>query len=149
MKPCLGSDEEPRPTPERSALMARVRQKNTKPEMIVRRIAHRLGLRFRLHRRDLPGTPDLVFPKLRKVVFVHGCFWHRHPGCRLSSTPKTRLAYWLPKFEANVERDQRKAAELTAAGWSVETIWECETRDLKRLTDRLRNLKDGSRHSGD
>lgn len=128
-------------TPERrSWLMSRIAQKNTKPELIVRRIAHGLGFRFRLHRRDLPGTPDLVFPRLRKAIFVHGCFWHRHPGCPLASMPKTRTDYWKPKFAANVERDRRKEAELTDAGWDVQTIWECETRNPERLTDRIRRL---------
>ncbi|WP_260987640.1 very short patch repair endonuclease [Roseomonas gilardii] len=117
--------------------MSRVAQKNTKPEMIVRRIAHALGFRFRLHRRDLPGTPDIVFPRLRKAVFVHGCFWHRHPGCRLASTPKSRPEFWEPKFLANVERDGRKAEQLHASGWDVEIVWECETRDPDRLAKRL------------
>ncbi len=125
-------------TPERrSWLMSRVAQKNTKPELIVRRIAHGLGYRFRLHRRDLPGTPDLVFPRLRLAVFVHGCFWHRHLGCRLASTPKSRPEFWEPKFTANVERDRRKEEQLQAVGWDVKTVWECETRDPARLTKRM------------
>ena len=128
-------------TPERrSWLMSRVAQKNTKPELIVRRIAHGLGYRFRLHRRDLPGTPDLTFPRLRKVVFVHGCFWHRHPGCRLASMPKSRPEFWEPKFIANVERDRRKEEQLRAAGWDVEIVWECETRNPETLTERLRRM---------
>ncbi len=128
-------------TPEkRSWLMSRVARRNTKPEMIVRRIAHGLGFRFRLHRRDLPGTPDLVFPKLRKAVFVHGCFWHRHAGCRLASMPKSRHDFWVPKFAANIERDRRKEEQLTAAGWIVETIWECETRDPSTLTKRITRM---------
>nr|WP_323873615.1 DNA mismatch endonuclease Vsr [Roseomonas mucosa] len=126
--------------------MSRVAQKNTKPEMIVRSLAHGLGYRFRLHRSDLPGTPDIVFPRLRKAIFVHGCFWHRHPGCRLASTPKSRPEFWEPKFRANVERDHRKEEQLRKAGWDVETIWECETRDPGRLMERLKaTLSEGEK----
>ncbi|MCJ2084301.1 very short patch repair endonuclease [Methylobacterium sp. J-090] len=120
--------------------MGRIKGKDTKPEMIVRRLAHRLGYRFRLHRRDLPGSPDLVFPSRRKVVFVHGCFWHRHPGCRRASTPSTRRTFWQAKFDRNVERDIRQEIELMAAGWEVLVIWECETRDLNRLNSALINF---------
>lgn len=114
---------------ERSANMARVRGKNTRPEMRVRRIAHRMGLRFRLHRKDLPGTPDLVFPKHRLAVFVQGCFWHRHPGCGRASTPSTRAEFWQAKFDANVKRDRRAQAELIARGWIVLVLWECELKN--------------------
>lgn len=124
--------------PARSALMSRIHGKNTKPELVVRRLAHALGYRFRLHRRDLPGSPDLVFPGRKKVVFVHGCFWHRHPGCRRATTPKTRMEFWLAKFARNVERDVRKEMELIAAGWEVLVIWECETRDPDVLAATLR-----------
>src|SRR5688572_7203379 len=103
--------------PARRALMARVRAKNSKPETAVRSAAHALGYRFRLHRRDLPGTPDLVFPSRRKVIFVHGCFWHRHPGCARTSSPKTRATYWEKKFQANVARDAARLAELRELGW--------------------------------
>src|SRR5256885_14520444 len=112
--------------PTRSALMARVRSKNSHPEMVVRRVAHALGYRFRLHRSNLPGTPDLVFPRIRKVILVHGCFWHRHPGCRRTTTPKTRGEYWATKFQENIERDARKEQALKALGWDVLVIWECE-----------------------
>ena len=112
----------------RSDLMANVRARDTAPELAVRRIAHRMGLRFRLHRRDLPGRPDLVFPKHRLVVFVHGCFWHRHDGCRYASTPKSRIAFWTEKFAANVARDARQETALRALGWRIVVIWECETR---------------------
>jgi DNA mismatch endonuclease (patch repair protein) len=105
--------------------------------MRVRRAAHAMGLRFRLHRKDLPGTPDLVFPKYKTVVFVHGCFWHRHPGCRKSSTPKSRLEYWQSKFDANVARDARAAIELRQLGWHVATIWECETKEIGDITSKL------------
>jgi len=116
----------------RSWLMSRVTAKDTKPEMVVRRIAHALGLRFRLYKGDLPGRPDLVFPKHRLAVFVHGCFWHRHEGCRLASTPKTHVEFWQAKFDANVARDKSATAQLTAAGWNVLVLWECETRDAAR-----------------
>jgi len=112
----------------RSWLMSRVKSGNTSPEMRVRRAAYALGLRFRLHRKDLPGRPDLVFPKHATVIFVHGCFWHRHPGCSKASTPKSRIEYWTRKFEANVARDKAVAQELQQLGWRVLTIWECETR---------------------
>lgn len=123
--------------PQRSALMARVRGKNSKPEITVRRMAHRLGYRFRLYRRDLPGTPDLVFPKLRKVIFVHGCFWHRHQGCSRTTTPKTRFEYWAEKFKRNMERDAAKQRQLEALGWDVLILWECETFDYDKLSERL------------
>lgn len=125
------------PSPSRSALMARVKQKNTKPELIVRRLLHSQGFRYRLHRRDLPGTPDLVFINKKKAIFVHGCFWHRHEGCSRCTTPKTRTPFWLEKFRANVERDRRKLAELSALGWSPLVIWECETTNPEHLVDRL------------
>lgn len=133
--------------PERSALMARVRGKNSKPELIVRRLAHALGYRFRLHRRNLPGTPDLVFPRLRKVIFVHGCFWHRHQGCQRATTPKTRAAYWQSKFAANIKRDALKEHQLKELGWNVLVVWECETFDPETLTARLAKFMSG-RHPG-
>lgn len=115
--------------PARSALMSRVRGGNTTPELVVRRIVHALGYRFRLHRRDLPGTPDIVLPRSRKIIFVHGCFWHRHPGCSRATTPRTRTAFWQRKFERNVERDRRNIAELQTLGWKILVVWECETCD--------------------
>lgn len=111
----------------RSQVMSRVRDKDTKPEMRVRKALHAAGLRYRLHRKDLPGRPDVVLPSRRTVVFVHGCFWHRHPGCPRCRTPKTRQEFWIPKLEANVERDRKASAALIEAGWRVRTIWECET----------------------
>lgn len=114
--------------------MSRVRGKDTTPELRVRRAAHSVGLRFRLHRKDLPGSPDMVFPRHKVAMFVHGCFWHRHPGCTKASNPKTRAEFWQDKFRSNVTRDERVAAELEKLGWRVVTIWECETKsaDLKR-----------------
>jgi DNA mismatch endonuclease (patch repair protein) len=115
---------------QRSALMARIRGKNTGPELAVRRLAHAWGFRFRLHRRDLPGKPDLVFPRLRKAVLVHGCFWHRHddPACRNAVAPKTRAQWWETKLSANVARDARHLKSLEDLGWEVLTLWECEIR---------------------
>lgn len=135
----VGAAEAP-PTSQRSALMGRVRGKNTSPEIAVRRAAHALGLRFRLHRRDLPGRPDLVFPKHRLAIFVHGCFWHRHEGCKRATIPKTRQDFWLGKFADNEARDQRVTALLRDAGWRVEIVWECETKDQEALLRRLRDL---------
>ncbi len=111
---------------DRSALMSRVRHHDTEPELRLRRELHALGLRFRLHRRDLPGTPDIVLPRYRAVVFVHGCFWHRHDGCRRATTPKSNVDMWLQKFAANVARDIRSQEALSAAGWRVYVVWECE-----------------------
>lgn len=118
--------------------MSRVRGKDTIPEMRVRRMAHALGLRYRLHRQDLPGKPDLTFAKHRVALFVHGCFWHRHPGCRKASDPKSREGYWQAKFAANVERDARVANELGRLGWRVVTVWECETKSPEQIEKRLR-----------
>jgi DNA mismatch endonuclease (patch repair protein) len=112
---------------ERSALMSRIRGTNTKPEILVRSALHRAGLRFRLHGRDLPGRPDIVLARHKVVVFVHGCFWHRH-GCALSGEPRTRRRFWREKFDRNVERDARNARALRRLGWRVLTVWECALR---------------------
>ncbi|MBZ9678694.1 DNA mismatch endonuclease Vsr [Mesorhizobium sp. ES1-1] len=117
----------------RSANMARIRSKNTEPEMRVRQVAHRFGYRFRLHRKDLPGKPDLVFPARRKVIFVHGCFWHRHDGCIDCSVPKSRQDYWEPKFERTKARDKESLQLLNEAGWSAMIIWDCETKTEAEL----------------
>jgi len=121
-------------TPEqRSRNMAAIRGGDTKPEMRVRALLHALGYRFRLHRKDLPGKPDIVLPKYRTVIFVHGCFWHCH-DCRYGSVvPSTRADFWAAKRAGNVARDRKKRAELESVGWRVETIWECDTRDEGRL----------------
>lgn len=126
--------------PKRSANMRAVGQKNTSPELKVRSLAHRLGFRFRLHRKDLPGTPDLVFPKLKLCLFVHGCFWHRHTGCKRASTPITRREYWLDKFRKNKARDRRNRRELARLGWRSDVIWECETKDEVKLATRLKAI---------
>jgi DNA mismatch endonuclease (patch repair protein) len=133
----------------RSALMAKIRGKNTGPELIVRRLLHRGGYRYRLHRRDLPGCPDIVFPARRKVVFVHGCFWHGHAGCAKAMIPKTRREYWLDKIERNKERDAFNSSKLNAAGWETLTVWQCELRDMPRLGERLiAFLEDVKRQKG-
>lgn len=124
----------------RSELMAGIRSRNTAPELAVRRIAHRMGLRFRLHRKDLPGRPDLVFPIHRLAVFVHGCFWHRHEGCRRASMPKSRAATWAKKFAANVERDARQQTALRSLGWRVLVVWECEIKNEAAVERRLAAL---------
>jgi len=126
----------------RSALMSRIRGKDTRPEMVVRRLVHGMGYRYRLHRKNLPGSPDLVFSGRRKVVFVHGCFWHRHPGCTLAATPSTRVEFWRRKFEQNVERDQRVVRRLKEMGWKVMIVWECETTDIEALAIRLKEFLD-------
>jgi DNA mismatch endonuclease (patch repair protein) len=123
--------------PIRSRIMRAVGRTNTKPELIVRRVLHAMGLRFRLHRKDLPGTPDIVLPRHRTVIFVHGCFWHRHEGCSKASTPKTRPEFWNTKFEQNVRRDQRNVQALVSRGWDVVTVWECEVKDRDIVRDRL------------
>lgn len=124
----------------RSWLMSRVPSKNTSAELRVRRAAHARGLRFRLHRVDLPGRPDMVFPKYRVVVFVHGCFWHRHAGCAKSSVPDSNSEFWAAKFARNVERDLRAMADLRALGWRPEVIWECETKSPELLSQRLEHI---------
>lgn len=122
---------------QRRRLMAKVKATDSKPEMLVRREAHRLGFRYRLHVRGLPGTPDLVFPRHRKVIFVHGCFWHRHKGCVGTTTPKARGEYWRKKFDDNVRRDESSQAALEALGWKVLVIWECQTKSSGNLTERV------------
>lgn len=125
--------------------MSAIQSKNTKPEMIVRRLVHSLGYRFRLHKKNLPGKPDLVFGPRKKVIFVHGCFWHQHPDpdCKDSRLPKTRLEYWIPKLERNTIRDKSNIESLRTLGWKVFVIWECETKDLSGIQSRIsRFLKD-------
>lgn len=120
--------------------MGLIRKTGTRPEMVVRRLVHHLGFRFRLHRRDIPGTPDLVFPRLRKVIFVHGCFWHQH-DCRLGrKQPKTRPEYWLPKLAKNVARDNASHIELLKQGWKVLVVWECESKQKELLEQKLRHF---------
>ena len=114
-------------------MMASVRSRNTKPEMIVRSLLHRLGYRFRLHRKDLPGNPDIVLPKYKKIIFIHGCFWHQHFGCPKSKRPETRPEFWDKKLNENIIRDKVVARELQDAGWTVHVIWECQTKKGEQL----------------
>lgn len=123
----------------RSRIMSRVRQNNTKPEIKVRSILHNLGYRFRLHRKDLPGTPDIVLPKYNTVIFVHGCFWHQHKECSRSRRPTSNTDYWNNKLDKNIKRDINNTEILKDVGWKVLTVWECELKDLQTLTEKLRS----------
>ena len=127
--------------------MARIRSRDTQPEVTVRRLLYSLGYRYRLHRRDLPGSPDICFPGRKKVIFVHGCFWHRHDGCARATTPKTRTSFWEEKFRKNVIRDRRNMTGLVELGWETMVVWECETSDLERLAPRLARFLDGNARS--
>ena len=129
---------------ERSERMGRVKGADTKPEMVVRRLVHAMGYRYRLHGRDLPGKPDIVFRSRKKVIFVHGCFWHRHPRCKLARIPKTRLDFWVPKLEGNRERDIRNQQALGQMGWRYLVIWECEIGDRGDLENRILEFLGGS-----
>lgn len=124
----------------RSWNMSRIRSENTRPEVLVRALLHRNGYRFRLHRKDLPGKPDIVLSKYRTVVFVHGCYWHRHSGCKFAYEPKSRVEFWTAKFVDNVERDKRNRDALEALGWRVLVIWECEVADQAHLDGLLSEL---------
>ncbi|PXW64642.1 T/G mismatch-specific endonuclease [Chelatococcus asaccharovorans] len=122
----------------RSWNMSRIRGRDTGPELVLRSLLHRAGFRFRLHAKQLPGRPDIILPRYRTAIFVHGCFWHRHPGCRNATTPSTRREFWQAKFDGNVSRDARNQAELEAAGWTVLTVWECELKaDAEGVARRL------------
>ena len=121
--------------------MAAVKGKNTRPEIRVRGLLHQLGFRFRLHAAKLPGRPDIVLPRYRTAIFVHGCFWHRHSGCRRASTPSTRADFWAEKFRRTVERDQRAEAMIREAGWTPIIIWECELADEQQLIERLLTIR--------
>ena len=123
--------------------MQSVKSKNTGPELVVRRLLHGMGYRFRLHRKDLPGSPDIVLPKFKKVIFVHGCFWHWH-GCSKGQLPKSRVKYWKTKLETNVKRDRTKREQLQGLGWKPLVVWQCETKDLEKLAKRLRVFVDDS-----
>ena len=123
-------------------MMAAVRSKNTKPEMLVRRLVHGMGYRYRLHRPDLPGKPDLVLSGRRKIIFIHGCFWHQHGKvvCKDSGIPKTRQEYWIPKLEGNRKRDRRAAGLLRREGWDVLVVWECELRDVEKIERKIKKF---------
>ena len=135
-------------TEKRSEVMSRIRGQDTKPEMMVRRLVHRLGYRYRLHGKHLPGKPDLVFPGRKKVIFVHGCFWHQHSGCKAATMPKTRADFWRNKLERNVERDEQQKAELANGGWEVLTIWECQLQQ-NDLVERIQSFLDETGSSPD
>lgn len=128
------------PSVKRSWIMSRVREKNTSPELKVRSLVHRLGFRFRLHRKDLPGKPDLVFSSRKKIIFVHGCFWHGHDCSRGEREPKSNTKYWVEKIQRNADRDARHQSELKALGWNVLVIWECELKDAETLSERLKSF---------
>ena len=122
--------------------MASIRDKGTKPEMVVRRLIYSMGYRYHLHRKDLPGKPDLVFAGRKKVIFVHGCFWHQHddPKCKIRRIPKSNKDYWIPKLERNVKRDAENIKALSEMGWDILVIWECEISDLERLSNKIRDF---------
>ena len=130
----------------RSRMMSGIRGKNTKPEMIVRRLLHAMGYRYRLHARELPGKPDIVFRRRRLAIFVHGCFWHRHsdPVCKLARMPKSRVDFWEPKLEGNRARDEANVAALEGMGWKVLLVWECQLRDSEQLGNTLRRFIEGT-----
>ena len=127
---------------QRSIVMSRVRSKDSRPELFVRKLVFALGYRYRLHARDLPGHPDIVFRKRSKIIFVHGCFWHRHGNCSLARLPKSRLDFWLPKLKENRKRDEKNKRALLRDGWAVLTIWECQIGDSARLSTRIRRFLD-------
>jgi DNA mismatch endonuclease (patch repair protein) len=126
----------------RTILMRRVKSKNTGPELSIRKLVFSMGFRYRLHGRKLPGKPDLYFPGRKKVIFVHGCFWHRHTDCKRASTPATRTDYWLPKFARTVKRDEESLSLLKDLGWNTLVIWECELKNIEILTDKIKKFLD-------
>ena len=130
-------------TEQRSENMRRIRSNDTKPELALRSMLHKLGYRFRLHRKDLPGRPDIVFPGRSKVIFVHGCFWHQHLGCREGRMPGSRLDYWTPKLERNLVRDAATRKLLEEQGWGVLVVWECELRNSQALSKTMRQFLEG------
>ena len=122
---------------QRSRNMSAIKSKNTKPEIKVRKVLHSMGYRFRLHSKDLPGSPDIVLPKYKTVIFVHGCFWHRHENCKYASTPKTRKEFWESKFRENINRDKLNQENLSSKGWKIIIVWECEIKDKDFDLNRL------------
>jgi DNA mismatch endonuclease (patch repair protein) len=133
----------------RSWNMSRIKCRDTNPELVVRSILHQLGYRFRLHSKTLPGRPDIVLPKWRRVILVHGCFWHRHPGCKFAYTPKSRIKFWTTKFLQNVERDRFIAGKLRRMGWKVTIVWECQVQKPEHLALKLdRLIRNHFPHSG-
>ena len=130
--------------PLRRRIMSAVRGRDTKPEMMVRRLLHSMNYRYRLHRQDLPGRPDVVFESQQKVIFVHGCFWHRHPGCKKTTSPEKRADFWCDKFDRNVQRDREVERKLAEMGWHSLVVWECEAKAPEDLATKLKDfLNDG------
>lgn len=125
---------------QRSERMSRIKSRDTKPELVLRSVMHRKGFRFRVNDTRLPGKPDIVFPKYRAAVFVHGCFWHRHPGCSVATTPKSNTAFWMEKFDRNVARDARSKEALEASGWRVLTVWECDLKSSVKIAQAAQEL---------
>lgn len=125
---------------QRSLNMSLIRSKETKPEVFVRSVLHRLGFRFRKNVKNLSGKPDIVLPKYKTVIFVHGCFWHQHKGCKRATIPKSNIDYWIPKLKGNIERDAQHKADLEIHGWIVAVIWECETKKTDELIEKLKNI---------
>lgn len=132
----------------RSARMSRIRGKDTKPELALRKVLHRLGFRYRLNVADLPGKPDLVFPRYKTVVFVHGCFWHRHTGCKIATTPKSNTEFWVEKFEKNKERDTQARESLEESGWKVLVAWECELSSMKKALETGKRIGNQIKETG-
>jgi len=124
----------------RSEIMSRIKGGNTKPELIVRSLLHRLGYRFRLHKKDLPGKPDIVLPRHKKVIFVHGCFWHGHKGCKRSSIPSSNTEFWATKIKKNIKRDKVKARALRRQGWKVLILWQCRIKDTDKVVDKIQKF---------
>ena len=124
----------------RSRNMSAIKSKNTKPEIAVRKVLHSIGYRFRLHRKDLPGSPDIVLPKYKTVIFVHGCFWHRHENCKYASNPKTRKEFWENKFKTNVKRDKEIQEKIKNIGWKSVVIWECEVRNIESIEEKIKRF---------
>ncbi|WP_307343902.1 very short patch repair endonuclease [Caldalkalibacillus uzonensis] len=122
----------------RSEIMSNIKNQNTKPELLIRSLLHKMGYRFRLHRKDLPGRPDLVLPKYKTVIFIHGCFWHQHPNCKKATIPKRNREFWLKKLTRNMERDQQVIEELESMGWNIIIIWECQVKkNIKEVMDKI------------
>ena len=133
----MGSEVIHKVSEQRSRNMSAIKSKNTKPEIKVRKVLHSMGYRFRLHSKDLPGSPDIVLPKYKTVIFVHGCFWHRHENCKYASTPKTRKEFWNKKFTENKKRDSEIQEKIKILDWRSVVIWECETKNMENLRDKI------------
>ena len=133
----MSSEEKYKVSEQRSRNMSAIKSKNTKPEIKVRKLLHSMGYRFRLHSKDLPGSPDIVLPKYKTVIFVHGCFWHRHENCKYASTPKTRKEFWNKKFTENKKRDSEIQEKIKILDWRSVVIWECETKNIENLRDKI------------